>query len=358
MKRFRGARGKLSAIADRLVARMFSGEMTEGEAQGIRKWRTESEAHAAAFEASAQAWAQAEALADDSELGALSSDAARTERKAAYLSRLPALPAGLAASALLGIGLALYFAVFRDAGNSALRVYETAVGERAEVALSDGSEVALNTNSRLIVDYSESGRRTILDRGEAFFDVREDRARPFRVELGGKAVTVLGTKFNVRRTLRQGAEISVIEGVVAVHDENEEVADGARLLSVDEIDSGKPSPLRQYRLQEGAVLLIGETNYSVSASREGNSRSRSSWQEGYLRFEGEKLSEVVKEIARYTEKEIIIADGRAKALEVNAVIQLDDIELAFTGIEKALPVDVQIFADNITIIYREDETRP
>ena len=94
--------------------------------------------------------------------------------------------------------------------------FQTAIGEHAAVALSDGSSFDLNTNSRVLVDYSERTRVILLERGEAFFKVAHDTQRPFWVHAGNSWVRAVGTAFNVylRPT---GPVVTVSEGTVKAH---------------------------------------------------------------------------------------------------------------------------------------------
>ena len=91
--------------------------------------------------------------------------------------------------------------------------YVTRVGEQKEIHLRDGSVVTLNTGSELLVGLSDKGRKLILRRGEAYFDVAGDARRPFSVDAGLRSVTVLGTEFNIRKTPDQ-LQVAVSEGVL------------------------------------------------------------------------------------------------------------------------------------------------
>ena len=71
--------------------------------------------------------------------------------------------------------------------------YVTVIGERSTFTLSDGSVVTLNTNSELVVDFSEGRRDIRLSRGEANFDVAKNPDRPFVVRAGDGVVWAVGT---------------------------------------------------------------------------------------------------------------------------------------------------------------------
>ena len=72
-------------------------------------------------------------------------------------------------------------------------------GKRFEITLSDGTLVHLNAGSSLKypVNFQKGKKREVFLKGEAFFDVSEDKLNSFVVSTSGMDVTVLGTEFNV-----------------------------------------------------------------------------------------------------------------------------------------------------------------
>src|SRR5262249_2349747 len=99
------------------------------------------------------------------------------------------------------------------------RVFQTAIGEHAAISLPDGSTLELNSGSVAHVDYSDAARVIHLERGEGFFKVAPDKARPFWVVAGSSWVRALGTAFNVY--LRpSGVRVTVSEGRVKVSPAN------------------------------------------------------------------------------------------------------------------------------------------
>lgn len=83
-------------------------------------------------------------------------------------------------------------------------VYEAAAGEQRTVQLSDGSNVELNSDTRLRIAgslqnsiLSTSRERRVVLEGEAFFRVAS-KEQPFIVEAGDARLRVTGTEFNVR----------------------------------------------------------------------------------------------------------------------------------------------------------------
>lgn len=76
--------------------------------------------------------------------------------------------------------------------------HQTGTAETSDVKLADGSVALLAPNSAIAVTFAANRRQIRLLKGEAWFDVRHDAARPFYVDANGVTTTVLGTAFDVR----------------------------------------------------------------------------------------------------------------------------------------------------------------
>lgn len=80
-------------------------------------------------------------------------------------------------------------------------VIEAPAGQHVRISLNDGSEVDLNSGSRLIYPSIFSGKeRRVKLVGEARFDVSHNEKQPFIVETFAYDVRVLGTDFNSGNT--------------------------------------------------------------------------------------------------------------------------------------------------------------
>lgn len=97
-------------------------------------------------------------------------------------------------------------------------------GKQRKVTLSDGSVVYLNSGTLLIYPQTFSdGVRSVYLVGEANFDVKKDKERPFVVKTAYQKVKVLGTKFNVHAYPEDGKTITTLEsGSVVVQKVNDE----------------------------------------------------------------------------------------------------------------------------------------
>lgn len=100
--------------------------------------------------------------------------------------------------------------------------FQTRIGEVRTVALSDGTNVTLDSNTRIRVDLSGKYRKVELLAGRAHFDVGHDAAKPFKVFFDGSMVTALGTSFDVSIPPLPTA-VTLLEGKVVV-----QAADGSQ----------------------------------------------------------------------------------------------------------------------------------
>jgi len=125
----------------------------------------------------------------------------------------------MAASVIISIGLvaASYFIL----NNSPVTVATAEVPKKE--TLPDGSVVSLNKYSeiRYHPKFKGSVRRLHL-KGEAFFNVKPDKTKPFEVDANDVKVTVVGTSFNIR-TNDSITEIIVETGIVKVEKQNQTI---------------------------------------------------------------------------------------------------------------------------------------
>lgn len=110
-------------------------------------------------------------------------------------------------------GKLVYFGQSSQPIYNKLQVME---GSTYKVALSDGTEISLASNSELTFPVG-GDKRNVKLKGEALFDVKHDESRPFTVDCGnGVKVTVLGTRFNISTQTNEPTVVTVENGKVGV----------------------------------------------------------------------------------------------------------------------------------------------
>ncbi len=331
--------------AAEFVVRSFSGNATVDDELELEAWLAADERHRVEYRQVLDTWDQVAVL-----YGEFTDDGDHASKRLWGKGLAAWQPwTAVASLALVALVFGFWAAWHNDGRDARFSRYATAVGEQRTVALPDGSTVELNTDTRLIVDYSAGYRHLILDKGEAFFDVAKDRHRPFTVNSGAQSVTALGTKFNVKR-IETELTVAVVEGVVAVHQARD-------LEGVADIIAGQAVPggmatqdvEGQYRLEAGAVAMFTGVSQAVTQTEMPDIERIHSWREGLLRFDGERLEHVVSEFERYMVRDIEIDAPATGDLKISGVFRLDDEEGIWRGLELVLPVRVYDYPDRVVI---------
>ena len=328
----------MSGDAEHALVRLWSDQLSEAESaaiqdrmQGDPKYRNKLHGILADF-------ASIEALAGDRAIEDIAREHRRLLRERRTKRRLAL---GMAAGILVALGVALtYFSPWAGLGDRALPMHFTRIGEQQTIELDDGSVITLNTGGQLLVDYGESARRILLERGEAYFEVADDVQRPFMVDLGTHAVTAVGTAFNIRKDPER-YQVAVIEGAVAFH----AVMDDAN-ASASPVSIAGPGPRR---VEAGWVAEFDMGRDVLTAFRPESMERYQDWRSGLLSFSYEPLSQVVQELNRYSRKKILIEDASVMELSVVTAIRITDIDAALHGLEQALPIQVTRHYDRIVI---------
>ena len=195
---------------------------------------------------------------------------------------------------------------------------ETAVGAFQKLDLPDGSVVQLNTDSAIDTTFTANERRVRIVRGEVFFTVTKDPARPFIVTSGPVAVHAVGTAFNVRQS-PAGVEVLVTEGRVRLDD----AAHGHSLLPAAATD---PAPLLV--AGERALVTTGSAPAPATVAKvDASAIQRAlSWQERRLEFDAVPLAEVAREFNRYNRRQLVIADPALATKRFSGTFRADSYE--------------------------------
>ncbi|MEO1261988.1 MAG: FecR domain-containing protein [Bacteroidota bacterium] len=159
------------------------------------------------------------------------------------------------------------------------------------MALEDGTEVWLKPNSQLSYPkrFSENSRSVQLA-GEAFFNVKKDKTRPFTVTSGEIRTKVLGTSFNVRAfPERADIEVALLEGKVLVGITENEIERTLATLSPGEAFTFSKSSGEFSKKQ-----FVGKASYQ--------------WQGGVIHFQKAHIQEVVETLEDWYGVSIRIAE--------------------------------------------------
>lgn len=241
---------------------------------------------------------------------------------------------GVAAVAALALaGMLLWTGWLADEVTRA--TYASVVGEVRDVVLADGSVVTLSSDSRIEVAFDRGSRRITLDRGEAYFDVAHDTARPFEVAAGLRRVVAVGTRFAVWRnsgTLR----VVVTEGAVRLG------------MAADEAGAIAPVSL----LPAGSVATVGPEGVLVRSLPRAEAERYLEWRGGFLAFDDTPLKVAVAEFNRFNARQFEIADARVGRLRVGGNFRWGNAEGFANLLELGFPVRAERLPDRIVLHAR------
>lgn len=206
--------------------------------------------------------------------------------------------------------------------------YVTATAEIRAVQLDDGSTLVLAPESAVEVAYGGRERRISLLAGEAFFTVRDDPARPFRVIAKGIETTDLGTAFGVRRT-DSGATVAVQTGSVRV-------------------DYATASPAVSEMLEAGQSIRIGWSGAAVRGEQ--IPTQIAPWRQRRLIAQDQPMRDVIDQLRPYFDGRIILADSALASRRVTGVYNLADPADALRGIAQARGASVRQVTPWILIV--------
>lgn len=105
----------------------------------------------------------------------------------------------IAAAIILTLVISYIYREFTTRQESeAMNIVSVPAGQRTNITLPDGTNVWLNTRTTLKYSTTFNNRdRIVFLEGEAFFDVKKNKDKPFIVKTKAYNVEALGTKFNV-----------------------------------------------------------------------------------------------------------------------------------------------------------------
>jgi len=213
--------------------------------------------------------------------------------------------------------------------------YETEIGGRQQIALSDGSHVDLNTDSELLVRLSSTRRDLTLLRGEALFKVAHDTRRPFYVVAGGTVVRAVGTEFSVRIHEDNRVEVLVTEGRVAVGAPD---------------DPSRPTlPPTATAVSAGERATDNRGYISILKMRTDDMQRKLAWTSGLLSFQGESLEEEVSEFNRYNRRHLIIGDEAISHKQFGGSFHTYDLDSFVESLEHSFGVQALRAPDGSTI---------
>lgn len=202
---------------------------------------------------------------------------------------------------------------------------ETVPGQKSFIELPDGTQVWLNSETKLTysLPFCENSREIRLT-GEAFFEVVKMDDCPFHVDLGEIGVKVLGTEFNISNyATDNSARIYLNSGNVQIY------------------STGKENESVLANMNPGEIAFYQKDSKEISLDRR-NSEISMAWMEGKLVFRDEAMTDVVGRLNRWFNVDIEIIDPVISEYSYTATFQHESLEQVLELLKISAPIDYKI----------------
>ena len=329
--------------------------LSAAESREFAEWRAADPRHAAEFERIDQAWHEFSIAKEDPELVAMAQALERDTRMRQPRRQWWYWTGGLAAAAAIAVvfvSLSREPAAPTDAKSVDRVVAQTNVPPASykvvpsvarQMTLPDGSMVTLRGDSEVRVEITPAAREVRLVRGEAFFTVTPDAARPFVVNASAVAVRAVGTAFNVRLETAE-IEVLVTEGKVCVDDSER----GQSLLPATIQPTDPDRATKEAGSFDPTLLLAGNravialdpssswpSTAHVAAISRAEVEQEISWQNTFLVFNGTPLAEVVEAFNRHGPHRLKLGDPSIERRQFGGTFRADNPEGFIRLLEKS-----------------------
>lgn len=298
------------ASAAAWLARLRSEKHTPEDEAAFREWLAADASHPVAFEMMNLVW-----------------DTARPPR--GFGGKVPAPDRGInrrtlvggVAAAGLGGGLFLIKAAQAN-------VFQTEIGEQKRVLLRDGTQLFLDTNTKVVVDLGTKSRTVELKYGRANFRVGPPASRPLSV--GAASNVIVGTGHSTFDVRRDGELVSIImlQGRAAV-------------------ETGQLGATPTRVLHSGERLISDRKFVKLDNP---DLLPLLAWHTGHAIFRDETLIQAANEMNRYSKLHLEISEPQIQNLKISGMYRIGDNAEFARALEKLLPVRTRQFEDHIEIV--------
>lgn len=206
----------------------------------------------------------------------------------------------IAASVLITVGLTTFLTYFIWNTPAEIAIHQLSVpsGQQAQLTLSDGTKIWLNSKSKLTYPGTfEGNKREVTLEGEGYFQVSHNPKKPFIVKTSHLDIKVLGTSFNVTSyNDEENISLALETGSVSISEKGSTTI-AAKL---------KPNDLAIYsKTKKELALAIADTDVYKS------------WLKGQFKFRNLSFEDISKRLGRNFNVNFIFESEEIKQIKYN-----------------------------------------
>ncbi|TIE19505.1 hypothetical protein DI041_05480 [Stenotrophomonas maltophilia] len=313
------------AAAAAWVIRLEADDASAEDRASFEHWLQQSTLHPAQFARAQRSHLLAQALAGDELLRAELHSARRAPVRQARWR----WPAGIAAALAVLLVPLLVLQPWRPSPEH----FATAIGERRDVTLEDGSRLVLDTDTEISVRFTHSERQLQLLRGQAQFTVGADPRRPLVVTTDDVWIRDIGTTFQVRRA-PDGVDVALLDGKVDIGHKGSSTAQASL------------TPGQQARVDPQGRIQIGNTNIDALHA----------WTQGTLLVERQRLDRVLAEMNRYRTQPLRLADTADGTLLISGRFNVQDQQAFLAALDAGWSLTSRPGDHNEIVLYRRRQS--
>jgi transmembrane sensor len=354
---------EISNIEPELIARYLSGEANIDEMNEVLSWIKKTKDNQVLFSSMKRAWIESKVVLinqDEKTEGAwvrlkFRTSSSQVENNIQDSQNNVFLFYRIAGIILLLITFSFvfyYLAPFKSKSANKLTYNEIVVpyGAKSIVTLPDGTKLWINsgTKIRYANNFGETSREIFME-GEAYFDVVKNPKKPFLVRTGYINIKVLGTAFNVKSYPDENRiETTLDRGLIEITKENgnEGIVTVKPKEKITCLKFSKQLAIADKKVNtaENRDDHVPEKTHSNNAQpefqiyRHVNTELITSWKEGKLVFERERLEDIFKKLERRYDVVFSFDKSELKNYRFSGSLPELTLQQVLEGIQLSAPI--------------------
>lgn len=231
-------------------------------------------------------------------------------------------------------------------------------GSKSTVELPDSSKVVLNSGSSLeYPDHFGTTDRTVFLHGEAYFDVKRDKSKPFYVKTDKVTIKVLGTQFNVKSYPEENVmETILVSGSVEILP-NEQTYNAKRQEYKRILLKPNEKAVFRHDAFSDAVVKAGthkpfenKTLTATVASQESEKTETDiAWKSDILILSNEPFIEIIAKLERWYNVQITLEDKSLGSVRFSARFNGESIAEVLHALSYTQPFVYEINKNKVII---------